>query len=280
MKSLDALNSCGDSTINLEAGAVAVDELAVFDDFCSTFQMVGKRVLEIGGCLPAQLTQEADVWWSIDPSHAADSVEGHLVKLRASAEQLPVEVCDVDLVFACNSFQHVGSMADCYAEIARVLVPGGKVFTHFGPIWTAPDGAHFENVKLDGGRYDFWFGARLPAWSHLVLDTEEFRDLAVAVNGRADGFRMADYVEGSRWINRLGLSEHLSLPAAAGLQFRIAHGARAFGYVFDPPPIPERFSAAFERSALHRALARHGVSPAQAQIRDLLLVLEKAGEDK
>ncbi|WP_284125084.1 class I SAM-dependent methyltransferase [Parerythrobacter aestuarii] len=256
---------------------LAVDELTVLADFLAHFDISGKRVLELGGCIPASMTKDAAIWWSVDPAHAAAGHTGHQQRIPACAEDLPDEIHDVDLVFACNSFQHIESLESAYRQLAGVMRPGAAIFAHYGPIWTAPDGMHFENVELDGGCYSFWDGAKMPSWSHLVLEPYEFLKLAIELNGESDGRRLAEYVESSTWINRLSLAQHLALPQQSGFRVESAQGARQFGYAYEPPAIPAWCARRFCKDQLDKSFSRHAVTAAEALYRDLRLVLVKQG---
>jgi SAM-dependent methyltransferase len=261
----------------IKDGPLALSQTQVFRHFSRQFDISAKRVLEIGGCVPAELTRAARQWWSVDPRHENNVRQDHVYRIRGHAEDLPASIRDVDLVFACNSFQHVRRLGDCYAAVAGVLRSGGTLYARFGPVWSAPDGAHFENVRFPDRRYDFWRGALVPSWSHLVLDASHFRAMAVELHGRSAGRALADYVERSTWINRLTLRDHVELPQRAGLAIRSLRGARRFGYRYAPPPPPDRCGEALSISAVARfAKSRLGLSPSHLAVRDIELVLTQA----
>jgi len=228
--------------------------------------------LEIGGRSPASLLDGVATWWSVDPLNPIDPVpDGPVRALRARAEALPAQIERVDAVFACNSFQHIADLAGAYREIARVLSPHGFVYACFGPIWTAPDGAHVENLVVDGRRYDFWTPPTLmPAWSHLTLSAGEYRALAAELHGRRLARALTDYVTGSDWINRATLRDHLSLPPEAGLEIVSARSASRFGYGFAPPKPPPRGGW---NLGLAAAVAATGMSARELRARDLELVM-------
>lgn len=255
-------------------GPIAWDEREVFQRFLKIFDIRGKRVLEIGGCLPPYLVSPARTWYSVDPRVKADRLTGGRVILRGFAENLPAVVSDVDLVFACNSFQHVGDLVACFREIRRVLKPGGAVYANFGPVWSAPDGAHFENVRLKAGTYNFWHGAKIPAWSHLVLNADELTEMAVAAHGTHDGTVLANYVRDSTWINRLSIRDHIEIPRAEGFMFERLSCAYEFGYEFASPAPPPQFARKLNWSAISQAaVERFGVMPDAMRTRDVEYVL-------
>lgn len=268
---IDSLNV---RELTIGGGPIAWNEREVFQRFLKLFDIQGMRVLEIGGSLPNDLVSPARMWWSVDPRVKVDIVTGRRMVLRGFAESLPTVVSDVDLVFACNSFQHVGDLVACFREIRRVLKPDGAVYANFGPVWSAPDGAHFEDVRLKAGMYHFWHGAKIPAWSHLVLNAAELRELAVAVQGKHDGTILADYVRDSKWINRLSLRHHIEIPRNEGFMFERLSCASEFGYEFASPAPPPKFEAALTWSAVSQAaVERLGMTPDTLRIRDMEYVL-------
>ncbi len=254
-------------------GPLAVSPSIVRKRFERLFPITGARILEIGGYPPERAVASAQCWWSIDPRNPRNDVlsTGVVRRLCGTAEALPEEISEVDAVFACNSFQHVAGLATAYHEIGRVLRPGGLVYACFGPIWTAPDGAHIEDVRVATRRYDFWKQPTLvPAWSHLTLGEEEFQELLCELHGPDLGLALARFVSRSDWVNRISIDAHLRLPIEAGLQIVCMRGCRRFGYAYDPPDPPERFR---KRVGLEAARATTGLDARALRVRDLELVL-------
>ncbi len=69
---------------------------------------------------------------------------------RASAERLPVADRSVDAVLACLAFEHVGNLPAAVREIARVLVPGGRLLLLVGhPLLQAPGSGWIDDKVLD-----------------------------------------------------------------------------------------------------------------------------------
>jgi SAM-dependent methyltransferase len=256
-------------------GPIALGEREVFARFRQKFDISGKRILEVGGCLPGDWTQTARVWWSIDPLNRDCMSWRHRRVLTGHADALPDEIGQVDAVFSCNSFQHVSNLGRAYREIARLLIPGGIAYLNFGPIWSAPDGSHIENILVDGRSFDFWNGALLPSWSHLVLGFDELLDLAVELHGDAIGRAIVDYTMFSRWINRIALHEHLSLPSEAGLEVLSARGTTRFGYRYNPPKAPARFVQLASPAVVAACHARFQLTPRDMRVRDLELLLRR-----
>lgn len=74
----------------------------------------------------------------------------------ADAHHVPLADASVDLVVACNAFEHYRRPEQVVAEIGRVLRPGGLVFVHTAflqPVHEAPH--HYANVTRWG--LEAWF---------------------------------------------------------------------------------------------------------------------------
>lgn len=253
------------------------NEKAAFERFLRRLDLAGKKVLEIGGCLPEEWTRAAKEWHSIDPLHADGSWRsGHVVRHGGVAEALPLDDGEVEAIFACDSFQHVNDVTTVYAECFRVLKPGGVLYANFGPVWTAPDGSHIENVTACGRRWDFWSRQLLPPWSHLLLSHDRMQELAVAALGDDLGMAVAAYLRTSRWINRTPLRVHLQAPTRAGLQKVSFRGCQKFGYRFQPMRVPAGFpDLRDEFEVMRQCCEKLDMTEPELRVRDLELVVRK-----
>lgn len=101
-------------------------------------RLAGKRVLELG-CGTGKNTE----WLARESAEvtALDFSRGMLARARERVststvrfmqhdirERLPVESASVDVVVGNLVLEHVEHLAPVFAEVARVLVPGGQVF--------------------------------------------------------------------------------------------------------------------------------------------------------
>jgi SAM-dependent methyltransferase len=116
-----------------------------------------RRVLDVG-CGEGQVARQlaaADVEViGLDPSGPqiarAHDRGGGPTYARAAAEQLPVADGTVDAVLACLSFEHVTDLPAAVREIARVLVPGGRLLLLVGhPLLQAPGSGWIDDKILD-----------------------------------------------------------------------------------------------------------------------------------
>jgi SAM-dependent methyltransferase len=116
-----------------------------------------RRVLDVGcgeGQVARQLASAGVEVIGIDPSAPqiamAHERSGGPRYARASAEQLPVADQSVDAVLACLAFEHVGDLPAAVREIARVLVPGGRLLLLVGhPLLQAPGSGWIDDKILD-----------------------------------------------------------------------------------------------------------------------------------
>src|SRR5262249_5946099 len=76
----------------------------------------------------------------------ADSAEGYL----------PFLDCSFDAVFSTDTLEHVMDLDLAFAEIYRVLRPGGRFISTFGPLFYSPQGYHL-----------YW-ACQVP-WAHLLF---------------------------------------------------------------------------------------------------------------
>ena len=210
------------------------------DRFCRHAQLEGARVLEVGSdrglrVLEALRSAGAREAWGINP--AADfwspgetqrvASHGQVVLHRADAVALPFADASIDHVFSIATFEHISDLAAALAELHRVLVPGGLLYSHFGPIWSAGKGHHVV-VEVDGERA--WHGDPrlnpIPDYAHLLLGREQ---LAEGLRGRcSEALRrpIADFVYSDPYLNRLLHYQYRQLVAASPFEVLLMDGER------------------------------------------------------
>ena len=110
------------------------------------------RVLEIGGgdgmaCRAMQLagyeTTLTDITVDeVDPRVRASGVE----VVRGDATTMPFAASAFDCVFSFNAFEHLPHPDDTFAEMRRVLRPGGVGFIAFAGLGYSPEGPHLTRL--------------------------------------------------------------------------------------------------------------------------------------
>jgi ubiquinone/menaquinone biosynthesis C-methylase UbiE len=103
----------------------------------------------------------------IDPAHnqvvAALKRGAGPVYLRAGADGLPFAAAAFDAVVACLVFEHIDAVDEALAEVARVLVPGGRfVFFLNHPLLQTPGSGWIDDQILDPPEQYWRIGPYLP----------------------------------------------------------------------------------------------------------------------
>ncbi len=134
------------------------------------------RVLEVGtGEGQVARTASAlgiDVVVGLDPSRAqaAEAARrgGGPLFLRGAAAALPFPSANFDAVVACLVFEHIDAVDEAIAEVARVLVPGGRfLFFLNHPLLQTPGSGWIDDHILEE---QYW---RVGAYLHEDLAPEE-----------------------------------------------------------------------------------------------------------
>jgi len=139
--------------------------------------------------------------------------------------RLPFADATFDAVLSTNTFEHVMDLDLAFAEIARVLKPGGSLLTRFGPLFYSPQGYHlYWACQVPYAHLIFGLDAiaamrarrggsqlRPTSWRDLGLNGLRFRDYVASVE-RAD-FEVVRF----RSIPVRGLQTLASLPLVGDL---------------------------------------------------------------
>jgi SAM-dependent methyltransferase len=139
--------------------------------------------------------------------------------LKGDACDLAFDDGSFDAVFSVAAFEHIRDVPAALREIHRVLRPGGKCFTSFGPLWSGCRG-HHVNAKADGAeiRHADPLKNSLPDFSHLLLSPEEMRAAVAARFTPAMGDAVVESVYRSPEINRLFFHEYEAMLRAGPLR--------------------------------------------------------------
>jgi len=118
-----------------------------------------RRVLDVG-CGEGQLTRLAaglssvNVAVGIDPTvnqiRVAAARGGGAAFVRAAADRLPFADATFDAVVACLVFEHIDAVDEAIADVARVLLPGGRfclLLNH--PLLQTPGSGWIDDQVLD-----------------------------------------------------------------------------------------------------------------------------------
>lgn len=191
-----------------------------------------KRVLEVGGSLPeglvigelgaAQWVGIEEVgYWDEHPSDTplahpldarrpqltsitdADRLGRHEVLLGA-VEDLPLALCErFDVIFSIATFEHILKLPLALDRMFAALRPGGKLFTMFSPIWSAPNGHHLPAMVDRAGKRFTLNDSPIPPWGHLLLRPPQLFQYLLRHTDYETAGRMVYFVYHSPRLNRL-----------------------------------------------------------------------------
>jgi SAM-dependent methyltransferase len=198
----------------------------------------GKRVLEVGGTLPAGLVLDdlgVERWIGVEAREpfteeyrlTTEAIPDHapVRKLRGFSEPASLaryEVLDgfiedlppalegqFDAIFSIACFEHILRFPSALDSMYRALRPGGKLFTRFAPIWSSHDGHHLPPVVDKAGqRFDF-SRSPIPPWGHLLLRPPQlYRHLLQFTDPEAAS-AMVYFTHQSSVLNRLFVEDYV-----------------------------------------------------------------------
>jgi len=253
---------------------IAHDEGSVFSSFSKKFDVSQKNIVEIGGCVPDEsiLAHNVSSWTSVDPSNPLrETSQKNVQLLNAKAESIPLDGESIDYIFSSNAFQHVDNFYEVLIECRRILKRGGILFANFGPIWSAPDGSHVENLVYKGKNYNFWEHCLLPFWSHLVYEQSELSRLLSSIHGPDFADAIANYVFHSTWINRHFYDDYTFSIDQSGLKALEVNQSKIIDYYHTPL----NFGLDTKPIHLENLKSKFGRPVTDISTRDLQIILQK-----
>lgn len=185
----------------------------------------GKRVLEVGGALPAEFALDgigASSWLAIEdvsyyadagglPAALADAPELTMIDdlsgyrlARGRIEALPPALHGrFDAIFSIAAFEHLDRFPRALRAMHAALRPGGKLFSLFAPVWSAHDGHHLQGVTDKAGRRFTYHDSSIPPWGHLLMRPPELYEHLLGVTDADAAAEVVYMVYHSPSINRL-----------------------------------------------------------------------------
>lgn len=206
-----------------EVQKIAFNEQIVFNNMTEFIDLKGKRVIELGGNLDEELVYNSGVceWISLDP-RKENYISSNGIYKCYKMNLLDYEVKEnyFDVAFSSNALEHVNNLKGCLSYIYRSLKPEGEFFAHFGPIWSAPDGHHLEDVVLtDKSVLNFWELNYIPKWYHLLYGKEDLKKILMDKLSEDDAAILVEYIYESTYLNRLFFHDYIDL--FLGTRFQI-----------------------------------------------------------
>lgn len=148
------------------------------EDCASNNLFKNKDVLEVGGVIPLEYTEQIGVksWTSIDPCKYYQNYNSKNYKIiNDSINTYPFEDESFDLVIATNSFEHITDLHISMKKIYGLLKKGGYLSTLLGPIWSCHKGHHVW-ISQNGTVSNFNDGL-IDDWAHLLYEKNELTDI-------------------------------------------------------------------------------------------------------
>jgi SAM-dependent methyltransferase len=215
----------------------------------------GKRVLEVGGSLPAEFVRDylkAARWTAIEELsywRTVDQVENlansplqrradaklsaatpHLLErdyllLEGAVEDAPDALdAQFDVAFSIACFEHVSRLPKALHRISRLLRPGGQLFTIFSPIWSAHDGHHLPEITDRSGRKFKFDRSPIPPWGHLLAGPSGLYEFLCKQTDAATAEEMVYYVYHAPHISRLFLEDYVNYFQQSPLEVKTCTG--------------------------------------------------------
>lgn len=202
----------------------------------SKIPLSGKRVLEVGGCLPDAYVKTvlgAEQWVGVqelgyfreigapDQHTAAQQVlpitavstacelESYAVLLGA-VEDLPACLHGAfDAVVSFAAFEHILRLGPALDAMAAALMPEGRLYSLFAPIWSSPTGHHLPDMRsADGTAYGFG-DSPIPPWGHLLMRPPELYHYLLKHTDERTAGDMVYFTYHSPHINRLFIEDYI-----------------------------------------------------------------------
>jgi SAM-dependent methyltransferase len=219
----------------------------------------GKRILEIGGDDKARTLQSVAALYSpkeligLNPAFASRRIAGNMRVEQVGAQTSGLEDESIDSVFSFSAFEHIRDLGAVLAEMHRVLVPGGLLYSHFGPLWSTSYGHHLW-LQHDDGRVFNYHNVLLPPWCHLLSTRDDVRQLVSQYDaGVAD--QWVDFIFDSTDQNQLFFDDYERIVEDCPLETLFLKG-------YDAPDLAAKYPTARSPAVLDKLHAtfpdRHG----------------------
>ena len=190
-----------------------------------TVGLAGKDILEIGGCSPVseiqRLSPRSWVCFNLDrpavDSFNQEAAHRRLPHFSAHAQ----DAATIDLgsrfsaAYSINAFEHIRDLHTTLDKVRRSLIPGGVLFTVFGPIWSADVGHHLS-IPTDQGPIGMFDGVLEP-WEHLTSTPAQIYERILPRLGSEIAQRVIEYVFDYPDLNRLSEADYIDILHSSGL---------------------------------------------------------------
>ena len=185
----------------------------------------GKRVLELGGCLPPDYVFKylnPSFWVSVEYdlySHNQCQVEGVIPESVADKyNNYRYTECGwnkfykdwkyhlsprFERIYSIAAFEHIDDLGECLQACYEMLEMGGVLYSYFTPIWSAPNGSHAMHPQEIEAKGDY---------SHLMYNFVSLQEFLVGVGcDPMYALKSAEKLYRSPQINRYTFEEFVAI---------------------------------------------------------------------
>lgn len=208
----------------------------------------GKRILEIGTDFQAKKLQcIASVFKpkeliGLNPAFPSRKLGSAVRVEQTYAEHSGLEDASIDAVFSDCAFEHISDLPAVLEEMHRVLVPGGLLFSHFGPIWSTSYGHHLWANDDNGNSYNY-HNVLLPPWCHLLMNRDEVENILKSHFPAAVASLWANNMYSSAEQNQLFFDDYERIMKASPFEIILFKG-------YDAPALKAKYPGAYSPKLL------------------------------
>ena len=190
----------------------------------------GKKVLEVGGRTPYEVTQalEVESWTAIDPVFKQDWGPYYNYRLLKRSVLDFGKEDEFDFIFATNSFEHINGFDKGVENMYRILKKGGMLSALLGPIWSCYKGNHSWYRTKENEMVDF-NNIKLPPWAHLIYSQEEIKKILLKNYSQEIAQDISSWIFNTDFLNRLFYDDYRQIVFSSKfeiLEFRDWHTSK------------------------------------------------------
>ena len=191
----------------------------------------GKKVLEIGGCIPYEVVKSLNVksWTCIDPVFYQDMMYAEDYNVVKASILDYGEDEQFDFIIATNSFEHIAGLDKGINNIYRILRKDGYMSALLGPIWSCHKGHHVCDYKDENNQIIDFNNVLLPDWAHLIYTQEEVKSILLENYSVNTAEYISDWIFHTDFLNRLFYDDYKQIICSSKfniLEFRDWHTSR------------------------------------------------------
>jgi len=197
--------------------------------WCNGF--TGKRIIEVGCDTNGRfINQIARLYRPLEIVGLNPVIQSHKFSATCRLEKGDIrstafEDGYFDVIVSSAAFEHIQNFDVALAEMYRILKPGGYLFSHFGPIWSASYGHHLW-LTYNDRLYNYW-NVILPPYCHLLSDAQQIVRMIAGMYPLDVCEAIAEYACNSTDQNHLFFEDYESFVANSPFKILVFKGSDA-----------------------------------------------------